>query len=96
MGSLEWEKDRGARTDERVRSSLEQFAVLYLVAMVNVLMTNVLCMFLVQLWEPVKQALSLAAFPSHKCGSVCTRDGQCAKGKSICGVLLDWGAPRAG
>lgn len=45
MGSLEWEKGRGARTYEGVRSSLKQFAILYLVATVNVLMTNVLCMF---------------------------------------------------
>lgn len=96
MGSLELGKGRGARTDGGVRSSFKQFAILYPVEMVNALMTKAFRMFQAQLWKPAQQALSLTAFPSCNCVSVCTGDRQYAKGKLICGALLDWGTLRAG
>lgn len=81
MGSLELGKGKGVGADGGVRSSFKQFAILYPVEMANALMTKAFCMFQVQLWKPVQQAFSLAAFPSFNCVSVCTGDSQCAKGK---------------
>lgn len=39
--------------------------------MVNVPMTKALCLFLAEVWEPVWQVLSLAAFATHQFGAVC-------------------------